>query len=207
MSRIYLTKEFSEIDGLELCVIHWTVSQIGSEPDWRTAQALPMQPAQRGDRRVREGVIGLDLAGEGPWTLHHFFDFVRYGVTQSGPTFFDDIGTIPLEYLDLSGEFTHATLVYNIGEHGWTNVAAMQLNGVSAEPPAAPEWPEPSGRLVCERMHRVHADGLKLPHKFRGLITAPLGERVGYSILLERRNGLNPMADSGQWVSRREIVV
>ena len=54
MSQLYLIKEFSEMDGLELCVVHWTVTRIGAAPDWQTARALVLQPANRGS--VRQGV-------------------------------------------------------------------------------------------------------------------------------------------------------
>ncbi len=207
MPQLYLIKEFSELDGLELCVVHWIVTPLGARPDWRNSSALPMQAVQRGDHWVRQGVLGLDLEGDGPWTLHHFFDWVRYGACQSGPSYFEDIGALPIEYLDESGEFTHGTLVYNIGENGWTNVAPMELDGAPEEPACAPQWPEQPGHSLRERKVRSAADRLTLPLKFRGTILAPIGASVFYSVHLARRNGLNPMADSGRWINRREIVV
>jgi hypothetical protein len=207
MSQVYLNKEFSELEGLELCTVHWTVTRIGGEPDWQHARALAMHTAQRDNNSIREGVLVLDLEGDGPWTLHHFFDWIRHGVWQSGPTYFEDIGALPIEYLDESGEFNDATLVYNIGAHGWTNVARMELEGAPQAPPAAPEWPEQPGHALSEQKARAHADAMKLPLKFRGTIIAPLGAHVVYSIHLARRNGLNPMADSGRWVNQQEIVM
>jgi hypothetical protein len=205
MSRLYLTKEFSELEGLELCVVHWSVTPIGRNPDWRDARTLVMQARDRGG--ARQGVLGLELEGNGPWTLHHFFEWVRYGVSHTGAAYFEDLGTIPIEYVDEHGDFTHAALVYNIGEFGWTNVAPMELEGAPEEPPPVPQWPERMGHSIEERKLRIHADGLMPPRRFRGEIIAPVGARVIYSIHVSRRNGLNPMADSGQWVYRNEIIV
>jgi hypothetical protein len=207
MAQLYLSKEFSELDGLELCVIHWTVTRIGQPPDWRLARSLAMQAVKRDSDFIRQGTLDLDLEGDGPWTLHHFFEWVRYGAWQSGSSYFEDLGTLPIEYPDDSGEFSSATLVYNIGEHGWTNVVPMQLDGAPSEPPAAPQWPEEPGHSLSEQKLRAHADGLALPLRFRGTIIAPVGAHVFYSIHLARRSGLNPMADSGRWIYRREIVV
>src|SRR5271157_201886 len=191
MAHLYLTKEFSELDGLELCVVHWTVTAITGRPDWRNARSLALQSVQRGNCRIREGAIDLDLDGDGPWTLHHFFEWVRYGAAQTGPTYLEDIGTLPIEYLDDSGEFTTATLVYNIGERGWTNLASMELQDAPHEPPVAPEWPEQPGHSLDEQKVRARADGIKLPLRFRGTVLAPVGANVLYSIHLSRRNGLN----------------
>ncbi len=207
MSQLYLIKEFSEMDGLELCVVHWTVTRIGAAPDWQNARALVLQPVERDGQSIRQGVLDLDLEGDGPWTMHHFFNWIRHGAWQSGAAYFEDLGALPIEYLDPSGEFSHATLVYNVGEHGWTNVAPMELEGAPKSPPPAPEWPEQPGHALSEQRTRVRAEELKLPLKFRGTIIAPVGARVFYSIHLARRNGLNPMADSGRWVYRREIVL
>ncbi len=207
MAQLYLTKEFAELDGLELCVVHWIVTRIGGKPDWRNASALAMQAVKRDNYWIRQGVLDLYLDGDGPWTLHHFFDWVRYGVCQCGPAYFEDIGALPIEYRDGSGEFSHATLVYNIGDIGWTNVVPMELEDAPTEPAAAPEWPEEPGHSLSERKLRAKADALDLPLKFRAPLLAPIGARVTYSIHLARRNGLNPMADSGRWVHRREIVV
>lgn len=207
MAHFYLTKEFSELDGLQLCVVHWAVTPIGGKPQWRDARTLAMQAARRDGYWVRQGVLDLDLEGDGPWTLHHFFDWVRYGVCQTGPSYFEDIGALPIEYLDHSGEFTHATLVYNVGECGWTNVVPMELEGAPAELPSAPEWPPELGRSISAQRRRARADGLALPLRFRASLVAPIGARVLYSIHLARSNGLNPMADSGRWVFRREITV
>lgn len=207
MARLYLTKEFAELDGLELCVVHWCVTRIGEKPDWPNASALALQAIRRDNCWTRQGVLDLDLDGEGPWTLHHFFDWVRYGVCQSGPVYFEDIANLPIEYKDHSGEFSHATLVYNVGDAGWTNVVVMELDGAPKEPPAAPEWPEEPGHSLNERKLRAKADALKLPLTFRAPLLAPVGAHVTYSIHLARRNGLNPMADSGRWVYRQEITV
>ena len=207
MAQLYLTKEFTELDGLDLAVVHWTVTRTGAEPDWRAARALAMHAVRRDGYWIRNGVLDLELAGDGPWTLHHFFDWVRYGAFQSGPAYHEDIGARPIEYLDHSGEFTHATLVYNIGEGNWTNVAPMRLEGAPEDPPPAPEWPEQKGSSLIAQKRRAKAEALALPLKFSGRLLAPKGARVSYSIHLSRRNGLNPMADSGRWVLKREIVV
>jgi hypothetical protein len=152
-------------------------------------------------------VLDLQLEGNGPWTLHHFFEWVRHGVSHTGPAYFEDLGTIPVEYVDEHGEFTRAVMVYNIGEFGWTNVAPMELEGAPEELPPVPQWPEEPGRSIREQKLRLKADGVKAPRRFRGEIIAPLGARVIYSILVSRRDGLNPMADSGQWIYRNEIIV
>lgn len=209
MRQLYLTKEFRELDGLDLVVVHWTVTREGADPDWSTAHSLAMLAVKRdgGWNRNRQGVLGVELPGEPPWTLHHFFDWIRYGVFQSGPAYREEIVARPIEYLDDSGEFTHATLVYNVGEGDWTNIAAMKLEGAPEDRPPAPEWPEPEGRSFAWRKLRARAEAMALPLKFTGKLIAPAGNKVSYSIHLSRRNGLNPMADRGRWVFRQEIMV
>jgi len=207
MQQLYLTKEFSELDGLDLAVVHWTVTRAGEDPHWRTARSLAMHAVKRDGYWIRRGVLDIELTGDAPWTLHHFFDWVRWGAFQSGPAYREDIGARPIEYLDRSGEFTHATLVYNVGEGNWTNIAAMRLEGAPEDPSPAPEWPEHKGGSLASQKRRASAATMALPLKFTGRLVAPVGARVSYSIHLSRRNGLNPMADSGRWVFRQEIVV
>ena len=71
MSQLYLVKEFSEMDGLELCVVHWTVTRIGAAPDWQTARALVLHAIKRDGSSIRQGVLELDLATGDPvrWSL------------------------------------------------------------------------------------------------------------------------------------------
>ncbi len=207
MARIYLTKEFSEFDGLELAIVHWTAGPRGSEPDWSRRKSLALQAFKQDHRWVRRGVLDIDLEGDGPWTLHHFFEWMRYGVSQTGPAYDEDLVAHQVDFEESSGEFSDALLVFNLGEDGWTNVVPMALDGAPGGAIASPEWPELPGTSRAARARRRAAAGLRPPLKFSGRVVGPAGARVIYSIHLARKQGLNPMADTGHWVMRSELVL
>jgi hypothetical protein len=207
MPRVYLTKEFVESEGVELVVLHWTVAKIAAKPDWTKARSVALQAVKRDGKWIRQVMIDVDVEGDGPWSLHHFFEWVRFGVWQRGPAYFEDLAAVPIEYIDRSGEFTEATLVYNVGENGWTNTVSMMLDGALPPPMPGPEWPGELGESIVKQRRRMRAEELPAPRKFRASIVAPIGARVIYSIHLARRDGVNPMADTGRWVFRSEMVV
>lgn len=207
MARVYLTKEFHESDGLELVSVHWLTAAPGAAPDWSKARSLVLQSMRHGDSWVRRGVLAVDCEGAGPWVLHHFFDWVRRGVLERGPAYSEDIVARLVVHEQPDTEYSHATLVYNLGECGWTNAMPMVLEGAPPAPSASPEWPEGHGTSGADRERREAALKLAPPLRFQAEVLGPVGARVLYSIYLAGRQGLNPMAERGRWLFRREFVI
>jgi hypothetical protein len=168
---------------------------------------MVLQAAKTNGAAIRRATVPVEVSGEGPWTLHYFFEWVRRGVTQGSPAYFEQIVARPITYQEHNPDYNCATLVYNIGDDGWTHAVPMSVEGAPEMPVAAPEWPEEEGRAIAQRKRRQQIDGLPLPHVFHAKVFGTVGARVFYSIHVWREQGVNPFADSGTWIPRREIIL
>lgn len=207
MARFYLTREFHEIDGLELVAAHWMVAAPGAAPDWSGARAVALQAFKTDSGWIRRGALDVDCEGNGPWVLHYFFDWVRRGVYQRGPAYVENVVAREVIHREPSTEYSHASLVYNLGDSGWTNVVPMVLEGAPLPSFPCPEFPEEPGTSLADRKLREAAARLTPPLKFKADVLGPSGAQVLYSIHLARKQGLNPMADRGKWIPRLELVL
>src|SRR6266852_6441683 len=100
MPIVYLNKGFLEIGGLELVTIHWIAHQPDLPPDWRSARSMVLQAAKTNGAAIRRATVPVEVSGEGPWTLHYFFEWVRRGVTQGSPAYFEQIVARPITHLE-----------------------------------------------------------------------------------------------------------
>ena len=209
MARVFLNKDFNEVDGLDFVLCHWLITAPGAEPDWSAANLMALQalPVDHGGW-IRRAALPLEVFGDGPWVLHYYFEWIRRGVSETGPAYFEDLIAREVTHNESNPDLTVATLVYNLGESGWTNAVPMVLDGMPTPAPhLGPEWPEEPGNASLQRKYREHVDQAPMPHVFRAKVIGPSGAHVLYSVHLARRQGVNPLADTGHWVHRSELIL
>jgi len=212
----FLRKEWRDAeDGVEMVVLHWTVTRQGQQPNWKRIHATTVMNPQLGTYPVmrscqlwvmppfpRTQLLAMD-AETPQFLLHSFCEVTQRGRVWSTEVTVQEIRAETVTYSDITGDYTHALLYYSLDYFTQGNRALMCVDGLPPRyqhPSILPEHEasHKEYRLQAKRSRLVAQ--LPLPRIFRGQIWGPVGARALYSVYLSQQWTYNPFAEGGGWL-------
>ena len=213
----FLRKDWQDAeDGIEMVVLHWTVTRQEQQPNWKRAHAITVMNPQLGTYPVvrscqlwimppfpRTQLLAVNTEADLRFLLHSFCEVTQRGRVWSSEVAVQEIRAETVTYSDTLGEFTYAILYYSLEGFTPGNHVPMRIDGLPnryQRPPVLPEH-EASNKeylLWAKRSRRIAE--LPLPHIFQGQIWGPVGARALYGIYVNRQQTYNPFAEGGLWL-------
>jgi hypothetical protein len=213
----FLRKEWRDAeDGIEMVVLHWTVTRQEQQPNWKRAHATTVMNPQPGTYPVirscqlwvlppfpRTQLLTINAETYSRFLLHSFCEVIQRGRAGNTEVTIQEIRAETVTYRDMTGDYTHALLYYSLDDLAQGNRTSMCVDGLPTryqDPPVLPEHTasHKEYRLQAKRSQLVAQ--LPLPRIFRGQIWGPVGARAFYSVYLSQRWTYNPFAESGLWL-------
>jgi hypothetical protein len=184
----YLRKDWEDdADGIDLVLLHYTVSLPGMPADWGQAHECRPLEDRGGLPRRRAKVISLPTAvwdhrfdgWNHEYTLHHYFEVFQHGGQWTTQHYAEDIVSRELEFYDEAGLITNICVYWSV--HDW--------EAPTYSPMEEPRFPSDSEfasirYYAYQDKPRYHESKYHMlreipaPHRWRARMWAPRGSQV-----------------------------
>lgn len=214
----FLSKEWQDPeDGIEMVILRWTSTLLGSKPRWkRASQAAVMVPQPATSPVLRRCSIWItppfphkqvlaeevENSKEG-FLLYSFFEFVQRGRTWSTEMSSQELRAVTISHADPSSECSSAFLYYSLDDLKTINRVPMLLKGLTANGQPLPILPD---GMLNKKESAAQAQRYELnarlpsPHIFQAQLWGPKDTRALYAVYFSRQGAYNPFSDGGFWL-------